>query len=119
MATTIGNPELVAFCGLYCGACRSYKQGNCPGCAENEKSGWCKIRACNQERGYATCADCTDFADVSACPKVNNFMARVFALIFRSDRPASIARIKDVGLEAYANEMAARGQMSFKRGAKR
>ena len=33
-------------------------------------------------------------------------MSRVFGLIFRSNRPANIALIKEIGVEAYANEMA-------------
>jgi hypothetical protein len=43
-------------------------------------------------------------------------MSRVFGLIFRSDRPANIARIKEIGVEAYANEMATRGRQSIRRG---
>ena len=50
------------------------------------------------------------------CAKVNNVMARFFSLLFRSDRPANIARIKAVGGESFASEMAALGQMSIKRG---
>ncbi len=116
MATQEGDPRLVAFCGLYCGACGQYKRGKCPGCAENVKAGWCKLRTCCQENGYATCAACTQVAEVRDCRKFDTVMARLFALIFRSDRPADIARIKEVGIEAYANEMAARGRQSLRRG---
>jgi hypothetical protein len=116
MVTREGDPKLVAFCGLYCGECGKYKHGKCPGCAENVKAGWCKIRSCCQEHQYSTCAACTQFSTVQDCGKFNNFMARVFGLIFRSDRPADIARIKEVGVEAYANEMAARGSQGFRRG---
>jgi hypothetical protein len=116
MATREGDPYLVAFCGLYCGECGQYKRGKCPGCAENVKAGWCKIRTCCQENGYATCAACTQFSDVHDCRKFDNVMARVFALIFRSDRPAAIARIKEIGVEAYADEMAARGRQTIRRG---
>ena len=42
--------------------------------------------------------------------------SRVFGLIFHSDRPANIARIKEVGVAAYANEMAAQGRQGFRRG---
>ena len=51
--------ELVARCGLYCGACGSYLKGRCPGCRENVKATWCKVRACCGEHSYASCADCT------------------------------------------------------------
>jgi hypothetical protein len=116
MSTQEGDPKLVAFCGLYCGACAQYKRGKCPGCAGNEKAGWCKIRACGLENGYTTCAACTQFADVHDCRKFDNVVARIFGLIFRSDRPANIARIKAVGVESYANEMAAGDRQSILRG---
>lgn len=48
----------VAYCGLYCGACKSQLKGKCPGCYGNEKATWCEIRKCCNEHGYATCADC-------------------------------------------------------------
>ena len=32
------NPEKIAFCGLYCGACRQYLKEKCPGCRKNEKA---------------------------------------------------------------------------------
>ena len=115
MATAKGDPKLVAFCGLYCGECGQYKRGKCLGCAENEKAGWCKIRTCCQENGYTTCAACTQFANIRDCRKFDNFMSRVFGLIFRSDRPANIARIQELGVDAYANEMAARGRQSIRR----
>lgn len=50
----------VAYCGLYCGACKSQLKGKCPGCYGNEKATWCEIRKCCNEHGYATCADCLD-----------------------------------------------------------
>ncbi len=116
MATREGDPYLVAFCGLYCGECAQYKRGKCPGCAENQKAGWCKIRTCCQENGYTTCAACTQFSDVHDCRKYDNFISRVFGLIFRSDRSANIVRIKEVGVQTYAHEMAARRCQGFRRG---
>ena len=40
------DKKLIAKCGLYCGACNSYITGKCPGCNENVKATWCKIRNC-------------------------------------------------------------------------
>ena len=116
MTTGENNSNLVAFCGLYCGECGQYKRGKCPGCAENENAGWCQIRACCQEHSLETCAACAEFADVRDCRKFDNFMSRIFGVIFRSDRPANIARIKAIGVEAYASEMATRGRQSIRRG---
>lgn len=102
----ITDKNLIAYCGLYCGACRSYLKGSCPGCHENTKASWCKIRSCNMEHGYSSCADCTEFSDVKECRKFNNLFSKVFAILFRSDRPACIAKIKELGYENFAAFMA-------------
>jgi hypothetical protein len=110
-----GSPELVASCGLYCGACRFYIKGKCKGCAANERATWCKLRSCCIEKGIRTCAECTEFPNPNDCKKFNNFMAKLFGLVFRSDRAACIARIRDLGLEDYASEMAEKNIPSIRR----
>lgn len=107
---------LVAYCGLYCAACGAHTKGRCPGCHDNGKAKWCKVRSCCQENGYATCADCATFADPGECTKFHNFMSRIFGFIFRSDRRACIQRIREIGPAAYAEEMAAKGLQSIRRG---
>ena len=103
----------IGACGLYCGACRKYRDGKCPGCHENVKASWCKIRKCCQEKGFHTCAECDK--DMKACKTHNNMIGKVFALIFRSDRAACIRYIRGNGEQAYAEEMARRGQQTMKR----
>lgn len=115
MKTIAADKTLVAFCGLYCGACKAYLKEKCPGCRESAKRSWCKVRACCLERGFATCADCKDHADPADCGKFNNFISRVFALLFRSDRRACVLRLRAVGCEAFAAEMAAAGRHSIRR----
>ena len=112
---SIGKSELVAACGLYCGSCHRFTKGSCPGCAENVKASWCKIRQCTKEKGYHTCAECTEFGDVQECRKFNNIFAKIFAFIFRSDRKASLSLISKIGVEAYATEMADKGMPVLKR----
>jgi hypothetical protein len=112
---TTPRPELVAFCGLYCAQCGKFKKGKCPGCAGNEKASWCGIRKCCLEHGYATCADCTEFADPMACGKFNNFISRLVGFVLRSDRAAGIARIKAVGRAGFAAEMETLGRAAVKR----
>jgi hypothetical protein len=64
MREIIADKKLIAFCGLYCGACARYLAEKCPGCRENEKASWCGVRSCCLERGYAGCADCVEFPDI-------------------------------------------------------
>ena len=103
----------IGACGLYCGACRKYRSGKCSGCQENEKADWCKIRKCSQEKGFHTCAECNK--DVKECKTHNNFIGKVFAFFFRSDRAACISYIRENGEQAYAEEMARRGQQTMKK----
>lgn len=105
----------VSACGLYCGACHKYRKGSCPGCRDNDKATWCKVRICAKERGYVTCAACHDFADLDNCKKLNTLFARFFSLVFRSDRKASLARISEIGVAAYAEEMARKDMVVIKR----
>ncbi len=100
------NPELVAYCGLYCGACKSHLNGKCAGCHENSKATWCTVRSCCMEKRIGSCAECTEFADPNACKKYNNFMSKLFGVVFRSDRAACIAQIKQLDLAGHAKVMA-------------
>ena len=93
----VADKNLVAFCGLYCGACGKYLNGKCFGCSKNEKASWCKIRLCNMENHYFGCAQCKEFSNVSDCKKFNNIFSKIFGLIFRSDRKACISRIRAIG----------------------
>lgn len=109
------DTKLIAYCGLYCGACRSYISSKCPGCADNAKATWCKIRSCCMENNYQSCANCKQFANPMDCKKFNNFISKVFGLIFRSDRAACIAKIKQDGPSAFAAFMSSNGWQSIKR----
>ncbi len=104
------NPEIAA-CGLFCGACSRYTKGKCPGCRDYEKATWCEVRKCCKEHGWQSCADCT-LMPLAACRKFNGFIAKVFAVVFRSDRRGCIERIREVGREAFAAEMRLAGRMN-------
>ena len=106
MREVVADTGLVAYCGLYCGACGSYLKEKCPGCHKNVKAGWCKIRACCMSKAIVSCAVCAEFSDPRQCGKFNNAVAKLFALIFKSDRPACIAQIKALGMEGHAKRMA-------------
>lgn len=107
------NTQLIAACGLYCGACRKYLADKCPGCHLNEKATWCKIRSCVNRHGYHSCAECA--TDVTQCKTYSNLIGKIFAFIFRSDRPACIRYIKDHGEQAFAEEMTRRKSQTMKK----
>jgi len=115
MKQVVNDAGLVAFCGLYCGGCRAYLSDRCPGCRENKKATWCKIRTCCMENKYESCADCKDYKDVNACRKFNNFISKIFAFVFRSNRKACIEQIREKGKGKHAEIMASIKAHSLKR----
>jgi len=115
MREIVSDPTLVAHCGLYCGACKRYLQEKCPGCLENEKATWCAVRSCCIENHYSTCAECKEFSNSKNCSKFNNFVSKIFALLFRSDRAACISQIKEMGIQGHAEKMSELKLQSMKR----
>ena len=107
--------SLIACCGLYCGACGAYKKKKCPGCAGNVKASWCAVRKCCLEKKFSSCADCGDFQDKSSCGKLNNIISKTISLFTRSDRPAGIKKISELGYERYAAFMSGNGLHSVKK----
>lgn len=107
--------QLISKCGLYCGNCRSYKKAKCPGCLTNEKATWCKIRTCCLSNGYGSCADCKEFSDPMLCHKFNNFISKVFSLLFKSDRATAISMIRKDGQANFATYMVTHNLQSIKR----
>ncbi len=110
----IADPKLVAFCGLYCGACGAFRKGKCPGCRENEKTTWCKVRLCCLDAGYSSCAECREFPDPKACRKSHNFVSRAIGFLLRSDRGACIGQIRQKGIEGHAADMAAHERQTLR-----
>jgi hypothetical protein len=106
MRGIIADAGLVGYCGLYCGACGSYLRERCPGCHQNERASWCKVRTCCKEQGYSSCADCTTVADLKDCRKFTNFLSKAIGVVLRSDRRACILQIRERGLQGHAEDMA-------------
>ena len=111
--TITASTEYIAACGLYCGACRKYLNGKCPGCKQNEKATWCKIRQCCIEKEIHSCADCT--MNVKDCKIHNNVIGKVFAFLFNSDRAACISHIKINGYKTFAEEMTKRKAQTMRK----
>jgi len=110
-----GNIELIAACGLYCGQCNRYLKKSCPGCKQNKKATWCKVRSCCNEKRISSWADCTEFKDLKDCKKFNNWISKIFGAIFNSDRAACILRIKEAGYTRFAAEMDANKRQTIKK----
>lgn len=115
MKKEFNSEDLVAYCGLYCGACRKYTRGKCPGCYLKENASWCKVKSCCTDNEYLSCADCEEFNDVNNCKRFNNFTSKVFSFIFRSNRKACIKLIKEKGYKEYVNYMDKENKMSIKK----
>ena len=115
MKEIVADTSLVAFCGLYCAACRTYRKGKCSGCQKNEKATWCKVRTCCLDKKHSSCADCTLHDNPMKCTRFNNFVSRLFGLLFRSDRAACINQIRNLGLDGHARTMAQKGHITLKR----
>ena len=115
MKPITADANLVAYCGLYRGACGTYRCGRCSGCHDNQKATWCKVRTCCVENGYSSCAECEITADPRDCKKFNNFISKIFGLIFRSDRRDCVLQIREKGIEAHAELMAAQKMPAIRR----
>ena len=96
---------VLAYCGLVCSDCGAYLKNKCQGChSDKPMSINCKVKPCAQEKGYTTCAECTDFEKFEDCKKLNNFISKVFGFIFRSDRIGNLNRIKQIGVDSFKQE---------------
>lgn len=115
MALTSSTP-IVSYCGLFCSNCPKYQKKKCPGCPENERATWCKVRTCCIDNNLSSCADCKEFADVKQCGKLNNFISKIFSLVFKSDRIGGINFIKTNGTEAFIDRLEKDKAMTFKKG---
>jgi hypothetical protein len=104
----------IAACGLFCSNCGKYKSDRCKGCQTEPGFSRCPVRACVVEKGITSCADCADFAaprDYRECPKLNNFMSKIFSFVFRSDRVGALTLLRDEGEDAYLTAKGASGKM--------
>lgn len=115
MKQITADTEQIAYCGLYCGACKKYRLGKCPGCAGNNAASWCGIRSCCIEHEYKSCADCSTYTDVNACGTYNNFVAKVIGFLLRSNRSECIRLIQRHGYDAFAVDMASKGLQTIRR----
>lgn len=123
MNQTSTHAALVSYCGFYCGACPKYTKGECTGCKGDSPKcavGYkaCKVRPCNIENGYSTCADCEKFETVKDCKIYNPFMIRFGQLITHTSRRKGIEMIKESGEADFVQFMADKKWVTVKTGKK-
>lgn len=96
---------IVARCGLVCSKCEIYTKNKCLGClGKKPVFRNCKIRKCNMDNGYDTCADCRDFQELRKCKKLNNIITKLFRFFSKTDRIENLYRIRKIGLEKFKSE---------------
>lgn len=106
--------QLIAYCGLYCSNCFKYKKGACTGCKDSDKNSWCKIKQCAHQQGFVSCADCNQ-PGYEKCSVYNNFIGKIFGLVFNSNRGACIQLIRDEGYSNYQKYMTENGLQTIPR----
>jgi len=106
MKEIVKDINLVAYCGLYCGACGAYIKGRCPGCHENVRAKWCKVRSCCIENSYSSCAACQKHSDTQDCQHFKGKIVKIIGFLLNSDIKAGIDMIRTNGLEKYVEFMA-------------
>jgi hypothetical protein len=111
--------NLIAYCGIYCGACPSFTSGGCEGCrSKSAKSAvrykQCAVKPCCVENGFFTCADCTIYASTKECKKYNPLLLRIASWVEGSDRSKAIEMIKEKGLTECAAFMEDKQWVCFK-----
>jgi len=111
--------ELIAYCGLYCGACsfkvafdendRSHienmpekydKYRNlplefCPGCRLENQCGKCDIKDCAEHKGVQYCSQCNEFP----CQKLEDFNND--GIPHHSESISNLQQIKQMGPENW------------------
>lgn len=101
--------DAVAYCGLYCAGCGSAKRRECAGLASGSGFSRRTVRLCARDRSFSSCAECRE---MESCRKLNSFISKLYALVFRSRRLDSLREIQRVGLEGFVASRAEAGRTS-------
>lgn len=91
--------DLGSYCGVYCGKCPKYINGQCPGCkAATGKE--CKTRSCGEAKGVKNCTECPGFP----CPKTKELHDGKSAK--GAMAAANCKVIKEIGYDKWLEEQA-------------
>lgn len=92
--------QLLSLCGLNCGLCPMFLNGNCPGCGGGEGNQSCKIARCSMEHnGVEYCFQCSEYP----CEKYEH-IDDFDSFITHRNRKADLEKAKQYGMEAYNAE---------------
>jgi len=113
------DENLIAYCGLYCGACPHYTSGKCDGCRGNSAKSAvvykaCQVKPCCAENEFFTCADCTIYASTNECKKYNPLLLKIASWVESSDRSKAIEMIKTKGRADFLTFMTEKNWVCFK-----
>jgi len=107
------NTELIAYCGLYCGACDwhmsfpkagteeiapdALKRGTCPGCRDKANiCGFCGIKKCAVEKGLEFCGKCREYPCAAILAFANDGKPH------HADIPKNLSEIERLGGRDWA-----------------
>ena len=121
---------LLAYCGLYCGACsfrvaheendrrhladipakynylKEQELSLCPGCRADVDNDGCAIKNCASGRGFAHCGECADYP----CAEITRFAGD--GIPHHAEIVDNLEALKRVGAEAWLADQASRWQCS-------
>ncbi len=101
-------PDVLAPCGVFCGACPSFNRGTCLGCAsenceQKRTSKWgCRIRkCCYEEKRLDFCGYCAQFPCDQLKKKLINPHPGETKFNYRHEVPENMTKLKELGVEDY------------------
>jgi hypothetical protein len=100
-------------CGLYCGLCPRFQStapSRCLGCQLGDQHSYCSVWRCAAgERGYLTCAECTEYP----CMRLRRTLGDgVDSFISHKPAMLNLERIRQGGLDTYLREARERRQLA-------
>ncbi|MBR3166277.1 MAG: DUF3795 domain-containing protein [Lachnospiraceae bacterium] len=101
---TRNNPNL-SLCGLNCGLCPMHLGGHCGGCGFGNQS--CPIARCSLEHGgFEYCHECPEYP----CRRYKHIDEKDSFITHRNQK-RDLAKIRQIGVEAYNTEQAEKKQI--------
>ena len=98
-----------SLCGLNCDLCSMHLGGYCPGCGGGAGNQSCTMAKCSLEHGgIQFCWECREYP----CPRYDGIDDWDSFVPHRS-RQQDIAKVRELGLEAYLAQLGKTGDLGF------